>query len=289
MSSFPVLMHTVLDATDCRGLAEFYRRLLGLRYRDGDEPATDGGPDAADWLVLIDDGGRRVLAVQESPTTRRPTWPSQEVPTQLHLDFRVSSVAALERHRGHAELLGARLLHDRSQDDDEPLYVLADPAGHPFCLLVGQGRRDGAVGDAGATGDAGAMAAESQHLGVVIERSAADVYAFAADPANLPRWAGGLASSTVEQVDGRWVADSPMGRVQVELAPRNDLGVLDHVVTLGSGERVLNPLRVIPHGGSSEVVFTLRRRPGTSEVDLARDADAVRADLATLRRILEDR
>ena len=30
MSGYPVLMHTALDATDCRGLAEFYRRLLGL-------------------------------------------------------------------------------------------------------------------------------------------------------------------------------------------------------------------------------------------------------------------
>jgi len=28
------------------------------------------------------------------------------------------------------------VLYDRSQDESEPLYVLADPAGHPFCLLV---------------------------------------------------------------------------------------------------------------------------------------------------------
>jgi hypothetical protein len=25
---------------------------------------------------------------------------------------------------------------DRTDDDDEPLYVLADPSGHPFCLFV---------------------------------------------------------------------------------------------------------------------------------------------------------
>ncbi len=42
----------------------------------------------------------------------------------------------LGRHREHAEALGARLLNDRSHDQGEPLYVLADPAGHPFCLLV---------------------------------------------------------------------------------------------------------------------------------------------------------
>jgi len=25
---------------------------------------------------------------------------------------------------------------DRTSDPDEPLYVLTDPAGHPFCLLA---------------------------------------------------------------------------------------------------------------------------------------------------------
>lgn len=54
----------------------------------------------------------------------------------MHMDFTVPSVEELERHRERAEALGARLLHDRSKDDSEPLYVLADPAGHPFCLLI---------------------------------------------------------------------------------------------------------------------------------------------------------
>ena len=32
--------------------------------------------------------------------------------------------------------LGATLLDDRFDDPDEPLYVYADPAGHPFCIFV---------------------------------------------------------------------------------------------------------------------------------------------------------
>lgn len=135
MADFPVLLHVALDAADCRGLAEFYRQLLGLCYRDGDELA-EGVPDDADWLVLVDDDGRRVVAVQKKSDTTPPTWPSEDVPMQLHLDFRVATVDELERHRTRAEALGARLLHDRAQDEGEPLYVLADPAGHPFCLLV---------------------------------------------------------------------------------------------------------------------------------------------------------
>jgi catechol-2,3-dioxygenase len=136
MPGYPVLLHTAIDARDCRGLAEFYRELLGLRYRSGDEVVTDGGEDDADWLVLVDDKGNRVLTVQEKKDTTPPTWPSEQVPMQMHMDFKVPSVEDLERHRQRAEDLGATVLFDRTRDEGEPLYVLADTAGHPFCLLV---------------------------------------------------------------------------------------------------------------------------------------------------------
>jgi len=136
MSGYPVLLHTVIDTQDCRGLAEFYRQLLGLHYRDGDEPPTDGSFDDADWLVLLDEHGNRVMSVQEKKDTAPPTWPSEEVPMQMHMDMAVPTVNELEKHRDRAEALGADQLHDRSQDAGEPPYVLADPAGHPFCLLV---------------------------------------------------------------------------------------------------------------------------------------------------------
>jgi len=134
--TYPELMHTALDTTDARGLAEFYRQLLGLRYRPGDEPPPDDTPDDADWLVLVDDEGMRKLAFQEVSTLARSTWPSHEIPMQLHMDFAVPTVADLQRHRQRAEELGANMLLDRADDDGEQLYVLADPAGHPFCLLV---------------------------------------------------------------------------------------------------------------------------------------------------------
>jgi catechol 2,3-dioxygenase-like lactoylglutathione lyase family enzyme len=139
MPTLPVLMHTVLDATDCRGLAEFYRQFLGLRYRSGDEPPADATADDAGWLVLTDEAGRRVLAFNQVEKLPRATWPGDGVPKQMHCDFRVPSVAELERQRQRAQDLGATLLYDRSRDEDEPLYALADPAGHPFCILVPAG------------------------------------------------------------------------------------------------------------------------------------------------------
>lgn len=138
MSGFPVLMHAAVDTTDCRGLAESYREFLGLRYRPGDEVAADGEDDA-DWLVLLDADGGRVLAFNQVSALARPTWPTDEPPKQMHHDSRVATVAELERQRRRAEDLGARLLYDRSEDDGEPLYALADPARHPFCILVSAG------------------------------------------------------------------------------------------------------------------------------------------------------
>jgi catechol 2,3-dioxygenase-like lactoylglutathione lyase family enzyme len=129
---FPRLLHTVIDTTDVRGLAEFYRELLGLTYRPGDETPTEG----EDWLVLRDDAGSNLLAFQLVDRLERTTWPDPAVPMQLHLDFTVSDVEELERQRGRAEALGATVVMDRTDDPDEPLYVFADPSGHPFCIFV---------------------------------------------------------------------------------------------------------------------------------------------------------
>jgi hypothetical protein len=128
----------------------------------------------------------------------------------------------------------------------------------------------------------------SRHISTAIDRSAADVYAYAADPANLPAWAAGVGRS-IAKVGGRWVADSPMGPVVIAFVGRNELGVLDHDVTLSSGETVYNPMRVIADGTGCEVVFTLRRRPGVTDQDFERDAEAVASDLATLKRRLDRR
>ena len=138
MPTYPVLMHTALDSTDCRRLAEFYRQFLGLHYRPGDEVPPDAEDDA-DWLVLVDDNGGRVIACNQVDAMDRSTWPGPAVSKQMHQDFRVSSVEELELHRRRAEDLGATMVYDRTADSEEPLYVLADPAGHPFCILVSTG------------------------------------------------------------------------------------------------------------------------------------------------------
>jgi hypothetical protein len=120
--------------------------------------------------------------------------------------------------------------------------------------------------------------ASSRHISVWICASPDAVYALASDPAELPRWAAGL-------------ADPSLSDAVVDFAPQNEFGVLDHEVRLPSGEAVYNPMRVIPGGtgeSACEVVFTLRRRPGVTDAEFEADAAAVAADLETLRGLLED-
>lgn len=130
----------------------------------------------------------------------------------------------------------------------------------------------------------------SRHLSVVVAAPAADVYDLAADPARLPEWAAGLASTPLHHDGDDWYAEAPFGRVHVRFAARNGFGVLDHVVTMPDGREVLNPMRVIPWGDdASEVVFTVRHRADQTDAQFAADAGAVAADLATLKDLLERR
>jgi len=130
------------------------------------------------------------------------------------------------------------------------------------------------------------MTSQSWHVSERVGRPADAVYGYAADPANLARWAPGLGHS-VEQTAGQWFVDTPAGRARLDFAPRNDLGVLDHYLTMDSGEVIYVPMRVIADGDGSEVVLTVRRRPGMTDAEFKADGDAVAADLARLKRILE--
>lgn len=127
---------------------------------------------------------------------------------------------------------------------------------------------------------------EARHVSVSIQRPPQDVYAFASNIENLPRWATGL-GGTIRKVGGDWIAEGPMGPVKIRFAKPNELGVLDHDVVLPSGVTIHNPMRVVPNGTGSEVTFTLIRQPDVPEERFEQDAEWVEKDLRTLKAILE--
>lgn len=131
------------------------------------------------------------------------------------------------------------------------------------------------------------MTFPARHISVSINRGPKEVYKFASNPENLPQWAEGLSRSSIQKSGDEWIADSPMGVVKVKFLEENRFGVIDHDVTLPTGEVVHNPLRVVKNGDGSEVIFTLFRLPQMSDSDFERDAQMVERDLQKLKSLLE--
>jgi hypothetical protein len=129
------------------------------------------------------------------------------------------------------------------------------------------------------------MTFTSKHVSVSINRPADEVYAFASDPQNLPKWAAGL-SGSIKNVEDEWIAESPLGSVRIEFSGKNRFGILDHHVTLPSGETFYNPMRVFPNDSGSELIFTVYQRPDVSAEMFAEDVDAVTRDLNVLKSLL---
>ena len=125
-----------------------------------------------------------------------------------------------------------------------------------------------------------------RHISVFIDCPPQAVYEFASKPENLPKWATGLGGN-IEDVNGEWIATSPIGRIKIGMADQNRFGVLDHDVTLESGVVLHNPMRVVPNGDGSEVIFTLIRQPDITDEQFTRDAQWVEKDLTILRDLLE--
>lgn len=127
----------------------------------------------------------------------------------------------------------------------------------------------------------------ARHVSVSVNRPVADVYNFVSNPQHLPEWASGLSTGTVKKEGDQWLMESPMGKVKVKFTGRNEFGIIDHEVTLPSGQKVYNPVRVLQNNEGSEIIFTVYRLPGTTNEAFEKDAATVLADLQQLKKILE--
>src|SRR6478736_4413310 len=119
-----------------------------------------------------------------------------------------------------------------------------------------------------------------------IDRNWRDVYAFAEAPKNMPLWASGLASG-LERNGDDWIAEGVLGTVKVSFVPHNEFGVIDHTVTIESGLRAYNALRIVPNQDGCEVMFTLLRLPGMTDEQFEADAAHVARDLDALKSLME--
>ena len=122
---------------------------------------------------------------------------------------------------------------------------------------------------------------------VSIDCPVGTVYDFLADPRNLPTWLVDI-GSTIEHVrDQEWVAEAPIGRFTFRFSPRNSFGILDFVVFRQGGPEISMPVRVVANGDGTDLTLTVFRRPETADAIYASELEWIRADLATLKTLLE--
>jgi hypothetical protein len=127
---------------------------------------------------------------------------------------------------------------------------------------------------------------QSRTLTISIAREAEAVYQFVSNPANLPHWATAFCKS-IRQAGPDWVMQTSGGEMKVRFVPPNEFRVADHFVSPAPGVEIYVPLRVLPNGSGSEVVFTLFRSPDMAPEKFAEDIGLVQQDLQTLKRVLE--
>ncbi len=115
---------TVLGAPDPQALGAFYARLLGWTVVKN-EPV---------WVMVRPPSGGTGLSFQHEPVYVPPVWPPAPSEQQMmaHLDIAVADLAA---GVAWARDAGATLAEHQPQ---EHVRVMFDPAGHPFCLFLGQ-------------------------------------------------------------------------------------------------------------------------------------------------------
>jgi hypothetical protein len=91
-----------------------------------------------------------------------------------------------------------------------------------------------------------------------------------------------------EQECDHWVVtDSPMGRIEIRMAPRNDFGVLDHDVTTPDGATTHNAFRVTPVDEGCALTFVVLRAAGADDDAFEKDAAHVLKDLRALKSLVE--
>jgi catechol 2,3-dioxygenase-like lactoylglutathione lyase family enzyme len=126
MADDPRLTLTTVNigAPDPGVLARFYQRLLGWEIK-AEEPH---------WVLLRGPEGSVGLSFQTESSYVRPTWPAGPGDQQMmmHLEIRVDDLASAG---AHAAACGATLADHQPQED---VRVYLDPAGHPFCLWLGE-------------------------------------------------------------------------------------------------------------------------------------------------------
>lgn len=112
------------------------------------------------------------------------------------------------------------------------------------------------------------------------------MYEFVSNLDNLSKWARTFCRS-IRRANGEWIIETLQGDVKIRIAGKNEFGILDHYVTPPDGTEVFVPMRVVPNGSGSEVIFTVFQQPGMTDDSFSKDIGLVEQDLKSLKAVME--
>ncbi|MBW0434201.1 SRPBCC family protein [Leptospira yasudae] len=127
----------------------------------------------------------------------------------------------------------------------------------------------------------------AKHVSVSVGVPWKTAYEFLSEPKNFPEWASGLCKSISPGPNEEWIIEAPQGMLKAIFTPENPYGILDHTVILNETDRIANPLRILPNGEGSEILFTLFKTPDMTQQKFEEDAAWVKKDLNELKALLE--
>ena len=119
--------YTALDCPNPWRLANFYSQITDWRVQPFEEGETE---ETCEWLELHDSTGRTTMGFQKIDNYKAPTWPSGDVPQQVHMDFHARDLDITEKK---LLAIGARKASHQIRPHRFRVYL--DPIGHPFCIV----------------------------------------------------------------------------------------------------------------------------------------------------------
>jgi hypothetical protein len=127
------------------------------------------------------------------------------------------------------------------------------------------------------------MKSNTEHVTINVDHH--HLFAFLADPGNLPKWAVGFCR-VIRRDGDRWVAQTSQGEVTVRYVTHPDLGVIDYHISPRQGIEVAAFSRVLPNGDGSEFVFTQFQAPGMPDEVFEAQVRALKEELVVLRALM---
>ena len=124
---------------------------------------------------------------------------------------------------------------------------------------------------------------------ITIEASPAVVYAFLADPRNLPLWAVGFCRSIRPDGENRWLVTTVSGEIPMSYETNETAATIDFRFSPAPGVDATACSRVLPNGHGSEYVFTQFQLDGIPNDAFESQVRALTEELQVLRGLMHAR